>query len=148
MWVPARLTDGRTTSYGLGWSVFPQDCRRLTSVGHNGGRNNTLVHLVGCKVTVIVLCNLSGADAFSLANEVAAHYLDSPEGDEPTGRTSPLAPCGQRGDCRSLIGAWLGSDSLPAGKRCDRGGCRWTRTAGSRTGWISPAATPLRGSVP
>jgi CubicO group peptidase (beta-lactamase class C family) len=81
MWTPTRLANGRLANYGPGWSVYSPDCRRRRRVGHSGGRSNSIIHFVDDGLTVIVLCNLHGADALLLANDVAAHYFDSAEGD-------------------------------------------------------------------
>lgn len=63
MYLPARLTDGSVTGYGLGWTVSPDD-RGRAWVAHSGGATGGTTYLLrdpSRKLAVAILCNVEGA---------------------------------------------------------------------------------------
>jgi len=85
MWTPAKLNNGKDSSYGLGWAMETYHGHRLIS--HNGahgtGFKSTLARFVDDRLTVIVLINQRSADPMPLAKRVAAFYIPglSPDAD-------------------------------------------------------------------
>lgn len=73
MFTASTFSTGKSTKYGLGWYV--QEYRGHRTVAHGGGDNTYLLRFPDDKLTVIVLCNLFGADASSLAHEIASFFL-------------------------------------------------------------------------
>lgn len=72
LWTPARLNDGGTVQYGLGWVL--DSVNNLPYVWHNGqvsGFHAQLERHAGQGLTVIVLCNLSDGRAEHIAAGVA-----------------------------------------------------------------------------
>ena len=73
MWTPARLNDGKTTNYGLGWSVQTVHGHRM--VGHGGasvtGFQTNFSHFPEDKLSVVVFsnCLLAGVDRVALHPE-------------------------------------------------------------------------------
>lgn len=56
MWTPARLRDGRTAPFGVGWIVDKRGAEKIT--GHSGGPALAdIMRLPGRKITVMVLTN-------------------------------------------------------------------------------------------
>jgi CubicO group peptidase (beta-lactamase class C family) len=75
MWTPAKLNDGKTVPYGFGWMFA--DLRGHRIIQHGGGWQGFSTHIaryVDKKLTVIVLTNLAGAPAPSIAAGVAGLY--------------------------------------------------------------------------
>jgi CubicO group peptidase (beta-lactamase class C family) len=75
MWTPTKLNDGTTVSYGFGWT--PGERRGHRFIDHGGGWQGFSTHIVRYldkKLTVIVLTNLAGAPAGTIANGVAGLY--------------------------------------------------------------------------
>jgi D-alanyl-D-alanine carboxypeptidase len=76
MFTPTTLVDGDPTMYGLGWFISP--FRGHTEVGHGGGFrtgfNTVIARYPDDRLTVIVLTNLVGAHAYSIARGVASFY--------------------------------------------------------------------------
>jgi D-alanyl-D-alanine carboxypeptidase len=75
MWTPAKLTDGTTSWYGLGWFVGSLNGHRW--VGHGGNVNGfsaAITRFIDDSLTVIVLTNKDGEDV-DIAHQVARAYL-------------------------------------------------------------------------
>jgi D-alanyl-D-alanine carboxypeptidase len=76
MWTPVRLTGRSTAAYGLGWHV--DSTRRGRRIWHGGGLPGFTSHFVRYmddRISVIVLSNGDDSDMGSIANGVAALYL-------------------------------------------------------------------------
>ncbi len=84
MWTPAKLNDGQTVEYGLGFGMTPYEGRRR--VGHSGGQagfSTTITRLIDDKITVIALSNADSAGHLNpkgflvndIANQIAAFYF-------------------------------------------------------------------------
>jgi D-alanyl-D-alanine carboxypeptidase len=76
MWTPARLNDGTTTEYGLGWRIEKFGGR--ASVGHGGatsGFSASLQRFPEDRLAVIVLTNTDEQIATKLAREIAGLYV-------------------------------------------------------------------------
>ena len=85
LWQEPVLTDGRTSTYGLGWDLKTHEGGRR-SAGHEGGGLTTLRRFIDDHVTVIVLSNGAAArfDPDRVATRVAAIFapeLASPADD-------------------------------------------------------------------
>jgi CubicO group peptidase (beta-lactamase class C family) len=87
MFTPATLVNGDPTIYGLGWFVAP--FRGHTEIMHSGGFrtgfSTAIARYPDDRLTVIVLTNLQGAHAYSIARGVASLY-------NPDYRPIPLMP--------------------------------------------------------
>lgn len=72
MWTPARLRDGTSVEYGLGWMIKSAGGRR--NIGH-WGRNPGFIagisRFVDDGLTVVVLCNRWKADIARLVGQIA-----------------------------------------------------------------------------
>lgn len=83
MYVPARLTEGNVTGYGLGWMVFRDDQGR-SWVGHSGGATGGTTYLLrdpARRVAVAVLTNVGNAgDLRDLALALARVVSPVPTG--------------------------------------------------------------------
>lgn len=76
MWTPAKLKDGKPTTYGFGWGV--KTYRTLPMIAHNGGIDGfstNIARFPDQKVTVIVLANSDAANAEKMSEEIAAFYI-------------------------------------------------------------------------
>jgi D-alanyl-D-alanine carboxypeptidase len=89
MFTPARLPDGSSVHYGLGWETDFGGPRFVSHAGTLPGIASYMVRYLDEQLTVIVLINLSDAPASQIARHVAAIYdpklvsnLASPEGKE------------------------------------------------------------------
>lgn len=72
LWTPLTLESGKSTGYGLGWSVDTLDGRRV--IGHSGGSvGGTTLFLIfpDEHMVVAITTNLSDARVDSIASEVA-----------------------------------------------------------------------------
>jgi CubicO group peptidase (beta-lactamase class C family) len=82
MYVPYRLADGSTTTYGLGWGVW-KDTHGHAWIGHSGGATGGTTFLVrdpSRKLAVAVLCNVQSArDLGALAERIAEEAIKSPK---------------------------------------------------------------------
>ena len=79
MWTPARLNDGTSTGYGLGWFVSVHNGRRR--VQHTGGMPGARAGFVKYpddRLTIIVLMNLDDVDIESILGGIASQYLPAP----------------------------------------------------------------------
>jgi CubicO group peptidase (beta-lactamase class C family) len=74
MWTRARLNDGTTVDYGLGWTIGELDGE--TVVGHEGGGCSWLLHATRSGVSVVALSNLAGSGADDTAEQIASLVLD------------------------------------------------------------------------
>ena len=71
MWTPLKPADGSKDGYGLGWGNSNDE--GVASVGHNGGQQGTSTAFMlapAQRAGVVVLTNMEGADASSLAHEI------------------------------------------------------------------------------
>lgn len=83
LFAPARLNDGSTTNYALGWNVEYDEDGMLRSYSHSGGQPGATSYLIAYPesgVVVATLCNIRGAplrrshaeriaEAFGMADE-------------------------------------------------------------------------------
>jgi len=79
MWTPAKLKDGKPTSYGLGWAIGEQSGHKF--VKHSGvvpGFNAHISRFADDRLTVIVLANTTSAGAGVIAMGVASKFFDAP----------------------------------------------------------------------
>jgi CubicO group peptidase (beta-lactamase class C family) len=76
MWTPARLNDGRTAEYGLGW-ILKESCgyRNVGHWGRNPGFIAEMSRFIDHGLTVIVLCNRWKADVWPLVSKIASLHL-------------------------------------------------------------------------
>jgi D-alanyl-D-alanine carboxypeptidase len=74
MMAPTVLSDGKTKNYGLGWTV--DEHRGKAFFGHEGGGCCWVDYYRKEKMTVIVLCNLTGSKADEIVKGLADFYLD------------------------------------------------------------------------
>lgn len=76
MWMPVKLTDGKTHPYGFGW--FINDVRGHRLVEHGGGWQGFTTHIARYtddNLTVIVLANAFPADPSGIAHGIAEFYI-------------------------------------------------------------------------
>ena len=86
MIVPAKLNNGKETSYGFG-NELEKDHNHLVA-GHQGGGiafNTTVRRYVNDKLSVIVLCNLTQAPSELIARHVASIYIPEISDADKTG---------------------------------------------------------------
>jgi D-alanyl-D-alanine carboxypeptidase len=75
MWTPTQLGDGGAKNYGFGWDVEEQQGHRR--IGHSGGVPGFETHIarfVDDSLTIIILTNLSGSNAWGMSGDVAGMY--------------------------------------------------------------------------
>ena len=75
-WTPARLNDGSSAPYGLGWYVGSQQGHRV--VQHGGawqGFKAALARYPDDRLAVVVLTNSAAARQGKIADMIAAHYV-------------------------------------------------------------------------
>lgn len=76
IWTPAKLNDGKFTTYGFGWGVRQVDGKLvLAHSGGTAGFTSNVVRHVDSKLTVVVLQNVQGGGAVKLSNDIAAWFL-------------------------------------------------------------------------
>ena len=77
MWTPAKLNNGKDSSYGLGWGITNEHGHRLISHtgSHMTGFKTALARFVDDKLTVIVFTNQREASQMDIAKRVAAFYI-------------------------------------------------------------------------
>ncbi len=78
IFAPVRLNSGRTYPYGFGWGL--PDGRGPAKYQHGGawqGFTTAYLHVIDADQSVIVLCNLAGADPMRIAELIAQIYLPS-----------------------------------------------------------------------
>ena len=71
MWTPQKLVDGSVTDYALGWGTGKD--LGVPDVGHGGGQQGTSTFIMMApeqRAGVVVLINMDGGDASSLATEL------------------------------------------------------------------------------
>src|SRR5712672_2158197 len=76
MWTPAKLNNGKTTKYGLGWFIETMEGHR--NIGHGGstsGFSASIQRFPEDKLAVIVLSNTDEQIATTLARHVAGFYF-------------------------------------------------------------------------
>jgi CubicO group peptidase (beta-lactamase class C family) len=80
MWTPARLSDGSTAPYGLGWFLGNyQDHRFVQHTGsHMTGFGTALTRFPDDRLSVIVLTNQNGSNSAEIANKLASRYFAPP----------------------------------------------------------------------
>ncbi len=76
MYTPARLNDGSSSTYALGWAIHQvRGHRCLAHTGmHSTGFASAICRFVDDRLTVIALTNLRSADALGIACHVAGFY--------------------------------------------------------------------------
>jgi CubicO group peptidase (beta-lactamase class C family) len=72
---PARLGDGSTNAFSLGWAIADRDGRKLMAFG--GANTVAYWRFPDQHVAVIVLTNLQGSEPHALAGEIANQYFRS-----------------------------------------------------------------------
>jgi CubicO group peptidase (beta-lactamase class C family) len=78
MWTPVKLNNGQPNSghYGFGWEITnPHGHRLISHPGSWQGFETQISRYVDDKLTVVVLCNLAGANPGKIAEGVAQIYL-------------------------------------------------------------------------
>jgi CubicO group peptidase (beta-lactamase class C family) len=76
MWTPARLNDGQTIEYGLGWIVkVVHGHRTVGHWGRNPGFIAEMTRFIDDQLTLILLCNRWKADLARLGIKIADFYL-------------------------------------------------------------------------
>jgi CubicO group peptidase (beta-lactamase class C family) len=127
MWTPAKLTNGKTAGYGLGWGVGRTRGRR--SLSHGGGIPGFITYksrFPDDRLTVVVLTNLAPSNPGTIAQGLAGLYneallpptlmkaaqtdpdpamtrnLDAVLGDIAAGKESPLITAGWGATLRNL----------------------------------------------
>lgn len=76
MWVPARLNNGTSASYGLGWVL--DEVKGHKRVHHGGslpGFRSEFARFTDDKLSVVVLTNSDNANPNSIALGVASIYI-------------------------------------------------------------------------
>ena len=83
-WTPARLKDGKTTGYGLGWGIGRLEGHR--EVNHSGGHATGFTSFLGIypedDLAIVVLLNRGGANPGGIAHRVAGLYIPALKGKE------------------------------------------------------------------
>ncbi len=75
-WSPVQLNAGASYPYGFGWFIGSAPGRRLVEhEGHWQGFNTHILRHLDWRLSVIVLANLSTAQAKPIAHQVAALFL-------------------------------------------------------------------------
>ena len=77
MWSPVKLNDGNTAPYGFGWRIAKTDSghRLLEHGGAWQGFASYIVRYPDDRLTVVALCNRSGASAGYIAKRIAGFYI-------------------------------------------------------------------------
>jgi CubicO group peptidase (beta-lactamase class C family) len=104
IFTPVRLNSGRTYPYGFGWSL--SDGRGPAKYGYEGewqGFTTAFLHLIDSDLSVIVLCNLAGANPMRMAELIAQVYLPSIKPAALTVLPDPDPPLAER--VRALVEA-------------------------------------------
>ena len=89
-WTPAKLTDGKTTEYGMGWQLDERKGHKR--VYHGGGIPGFLsfvLRLPNDKLSVIVLTNSDASDPSEIADRIAAVYVPALAPEEKKAITDP-----------------------------------------------------------
>jgi D-alanyl-D-alanine carboxypeptidase len=76
MWMPAKLTDGKPTTYGFGWAIETDAGHRRTS--HGGGIPGFSTHIVRSvddRLTVVALTNQERCDPSAITRGVAGLFV-------------------------------------------------------------------------
>jgi CubicO group peptidase (beta-lactamase class C family) len=76
IWLPAKLSDGKSTDYGFGWSI--RKIGETNYIGHSGGISgfaSFIAHFPNDNLSVVVMLNNAGRVAQSLAFDIAGLYL-------------------------------------------------------------------------
>jgi serine beta-lactamase-like protein LACTB len=79
MWTPQKTADGLKTDYALGWGTGKD--LGVGDVGHGGGQQGTSTFIMLAperRAGVVVLTNMDGVDAASLATELMRIVLGAP----------------------------------------------------------------------
>jgi CubicO group peptidase (beta-lactamase class C family) len=79
MWTPQKTADGSKTDYALGWGTGKD--LGVVDVGHGGGQQGTSTFIMLVperRAGVVVLINMDGVDAASLATELMRIVLGAP----------------------------------------------------------------------
>jgi len=76
MWTPVRLNDGKTRSYGFGWSLDEVDGHK--NIGHGGstsGFSASIQRFPNDKLVIIILTNTDEQIATTLARRIATFFF-------------------------------------------------------------------------
>ena len=108
-WTPARLKDGKTTGYGLGWGIGTIECHREVSYSgaHGTGFTSFLAIYPEDHLAVVVLLNRGAADPGRIARRVAASYIPAltPRSAKPIEDKEPETAALLR-DCIARTAEW------------------------------------------
>lgn len=83
MWTPQKMSDGKLTSYGLGWGVDKID--GVDDVGHSGSQQGTSTDILMVPAQrdgVVVLINTEGIEAGTLAKQLMQILLGTAAGNQ------------------------------------------------------------------
>lgn len=134
-WTPARLNDGSSAPYGLGWYVGSQQGHRV--VQHGGawqGFKAALARYPDDRLAVVVLANSAAARQGRIADMIAAHYVPALATPRPPA-IADRAPA-DTAVARKVIGE-LAAGQIPAGlSESERG--RFNQR------WVTQIGTELR----
>lgn len=92
-WTPARLKNGETTGYGLGWGINHRAGHR--EVNHSGGHATGFTSFLGIypedRLAVVVLLNRGAANPAAIARRVAGCYIPelAPQSETPIEDADP-----------------------------------------------------------
>lgn len=81
MWTPQKMSDGKLTSYGLGWGIDKID--GVDDVGHSGSQQGTSTDILMAPAQrdgVVVLINTEGIEAGTLAQQLMQILLGTAAG--------------------------------------------------------------------
>lgn len=118
-WTQARLNDGSSAPYGLGWYIGSKNGHRL--VQHGGawqGFKAILARYPDERLAVVVLANSAAARQGKIADMVAAHYVPALAAPRPAA-IADLDPAGTA-RARKAVGELLAAripEGLSAGER-------------------------------
>ncbi len=76
MWTPMKLTDGKTSNYGLGFGVTEMDGEKF--IAHSGsqqGCSTSMIFAPDKRFAVAVMANMDGVNVTELARTIAKMYL-------------------------------------------------------------------------
>ncbi len=143
MLVPAILSSGDTTTYGLGLSLVRDRGRRIVEhEGRDPGFRAYLGMFPESGLAVALLCNSTAVVPVSLGRTVSEFYLGAPNATSAPVRTRP-------GDARKALawaGVYLESSTRQVAELTVRDGVLYTdRTAGARVEWIGERRARLVG---
>jgi len=93
--------DGKSTNYGLGWSIKERSEHSPYQIFHSGGAVGASSHILLLpdeKICVALICNLSDCSLSSLASDVAKFFIKYPT-------PSPSSPSSRPGEIQKSSSA-------------------------------------------